>query len=221
MEIKRMIFESPNDWKEFRKGLFTSSNINKLMANKKGQPETELSDGAITYILQLIQNTEGQQKLEYYSPAMEWGNETEPLAAIRLCEELNLDIDSKEVIYTSEGGVVFFVGGDKCGGTPDMIFHDSIAEIKCPESDTHLYYKLFVNAENFQSECPAYYDQIQMNLFLCQKEFAHFFSFDPRFKKHSTQSHRIIIAADKQRQDKILRKIELAHEMKTTFLKSL
>ena len=196
--IKRQVFESPDDWKEFRKGLFTASNINKLTKCRRGS--TDFGDVAISYIMETIGNTIAEPKLEYYSSAMEWGNEQEPFAVLRLCEELNLDPDSPHVIYTSQNGIVFFSCEEyNCGGTPDLIFHDSIGEIKCPNSDTHLYYKLYVNAENFADELPEYYDQIQLNLWLTQRDYCHFYSFDPRFKKHSQQTHRVIVKRDNER----------------------
>ena len=202
--IKRQVFESPDDWKEFRKGLFTASRVNDLTKKPKSAEKRKVGEifgeTALTYIMETIGNTIAEPKLEYYSSAMEWGNEQEPFAVLRLCEELNLDPDSPHVIYTSQNGIVFFSCEEyNCGGTPDLIFHDSIGEIKCPNSDTHLYYKLYVNAENFADELPEYYDQIQLNLWLTQRDYCHFYSFDPRFKKHSQQTHRVIVKRDNER----------------------
>lgn len=217
MEIKRFVFETEEDWLGYRKGLFTSSEINRLMTKPKA---SELSDGAITFVLEKVSSLCGASKPNFFSAEMQWGKDNEPPAALALANQLGLDVNSNDVIYTSHGGFVFFCS-DSFGGTPDLIFPDAIGEIKCPNSDTHLYYKLFVTAENFQKELPKYYDQVQLNMFLCQRDKCHFFSYDPRFEKESMQSHRIIIKRDEERIQDILNKIEKAHELKLELLNKL
>ena len=164
MEIKRYIFENKNEWAEMRKDLFTASRISEIMPNgkvlmndqelaeyKKANPksqakykedETVLGDGAISYILEIIQGLEGAPKEHYYSPSMEWGNEQEPQAVIRYCEDYGYDLFADDVIYTSQGGTVFFVGDDLLGCTPDLILANKVVQVKCPDSSTHLKYKL-------------------------------------------------------------------------------
>jgi len=215
--ITRKIFAEKEEWKDFRKGLFTASNIHKLMA----KPKNDLSDGAISYILELIQNVYAEPKLDHYNAAMQWGLDNEAQAAARYADILGLSVNDDRFIYTSVGGFVFFIYDEKAGGTPDIILQDHLCEIKCPNSDTHLYYKLFVNAENFAKKLPVYYDQIQMNLFLAQREKAVFMSYDPRFKKEANQVHLIELNADKERQSAIFQKIEIAHDFKTKLIENL
>lgn len=215
MEIKRYVFAEESDWLEYRKDQFTASEINRLMAEptKKAQAEGKLlSDGAITYILEKVAAYFDNPKPKFFNAEMEWGKETEPEAALRLCEVLNLNPASDDVIYTSNGGIVFFSTG-KIGGTPDMILPNHIVEIKCPNSETHLYYKLFVNSDNFKSELPKYYDQIQTNLLLCERESCYFMSYDPRFKNESRSTHIIEIKRDEERINAIINKAEIAHIM--------
>ena len=157
--ISRFIFETKEQWKEYRKGLFTASNINKLTAN--GKSETGLSVGAVSYILETINDQVGEPKPDIFNAAIEWGLENESQAVLRYAEDNGLDVNDNDFIYTSVGGFVFFTYLGICGGTPDVILKDKIVEIKCPNSDTHLYNKLFVNAENIQKEYPMYYDQCQ------------------------------------------------------------
>ena len=140
--IERFVFENKNDWAEVRKDLFTGSRISEIMPNgkrlmtdeeliayKKENPkskakyiedETALGDGAISYILEIIQRLEGAPKEEYYSSSMEWGNTEEPNAVIRYCEDYGFDLYDDDVIYTSVGGTVFFTGDDLIGCTPDL-----------------------------------------------------------------------------------------------------
>jgi hypothetical protein len=174
-----------------------------------------LSKGAKSYVLELISNVKAKPKEQYYSPAMEWGNDQEPQAVLRLAELMGKDVTDNDFIYTSIGGFVFFTYDNKSGGTPDVIMNDCIAEIKCPVSHTHLYYRLYVNADNIFDELPDYYDQMQHNMMLCQREKCIFLSYDPRFKEVSEQIHVVEVLANKERQQEILYKIEFAHALKT------
>lgn len=106
-KIERFIYETREDWKEFRKGLFTASQINRLMAKSKN--ECGLSDGAITYILELINNVKGEPKPDIFNAAMEWGNEQEPQAVLRFADDNGLSVNDDNFIYTSVGGFVFLL----------------------------------------------------------------------------------------------------------------
>lgn len=225
MEIKRFVFESETDWLDYRKDKLTASEVNRLMAEptKKAQAEGRLlSDGAITYILEKVAAYFDSPKPKFYSSEMDWGKDNEAAAAFELCQIFGLDIQSRDVIYTSSGGYVFFSTG-KLGGTPDLIFpnQSKIAEIKCPNSDTHLYYKAFINSKNFQSELPKYYDQIQTNMYLCEAESCYFMSYDPRFKDAERSVHIIELERNQERIDQILNKVEIAHEMMLKLIQTL
>lgn len=219
--IKRFVLDSRETWKDFRKGLITASQVNRIMANGKG--ENGISQGAETYILELIEALNAEPELEYYSRSMEWGNEQEPQAVLRYCQENNLDINSPDVIYTSIGGFVFFTWNDIAGGTPDIILPKlkRNVEIKCPDTTTHLYYLLKVNQLNFQEKLAKYYDQIQFNNFLTGAESTDFQSFDPRVKKYENQNFIINIERDEKRIKEITEKIEIVNEYKNKLLKQL
>lgn len=213
--IKRYIYESEEAWLNARNLVFTSSEVNRLMAEptKKAKEAGKLlSDGAITYILEKVAARFEAPKPVYFNNEMQWGKDNEPTAAFRLCEILGFEPASDDVIYTSQGGLVFFNFMQELGGTPDLIFPKikAIAEIKCPNSDTHLYYKAFVNELNFKDELPKYYDQCQSNMFLTQTEMCYFMSFDPRFKDEQRQIHLIEIKRDQDRINQIINKVNLA-----------
>ncbi|HTH58267.1 MAG TPA: YqaJ viral recombinase family protein [Cyclobacteriaceae bacterium] len=242
-KIERFVFDDDKTYKEIRGKYFTASRISEIMADgrvlmneeeleawKKENPkskakykedETVLSDGAITYILELIQILEGAPKPEYHNAAMEWGNVTERDAAIKYCEMNGYDLLADDVIYTSEGGKVFFVGDGLIGCTPDLILKDRIAQIKCPESSTHLRYKLQLTDDNFKTELPDYYAQMQTEMMLTERERGDFFSFDPRFIKTSLQAHRVQVKADKDFQNKIYRKAKLCSERRQEYIKMI
>lgn len=217
--ITRTVFETKEDWKEYRKGLFTASNINKLMAN--GKSENGLSVGAISYILETINDKIGEPKPDIFNAAIEWGLENESQAVLRYAEDNGLNVNDDHFIYTSVGGFVFFTYLGICGGTPDVILKDKIVEIKCPNSDTHLYNKLFVNADNIQKEYPIYYDQCQLNMFLTQRKEAILMSYDPRIKQHENQVHYITIPYDSGRVELIMDKINTASLYRDKLLEQL
>lgn len=227
--IKRFVFETEEDWLQHRKDQFTSSEVNRLMADptKKQQGQgIVLSDGAISYILEKASAYFDSPKPVFFNSEMQWGKENEPDAAYTFCQMYKYDPSSNDVIYTSQGGFVFFTTG-KVGGTPDMILPDGIVEFKCPNSDTHLYYKLMVNAKNIQSELPRYYDQMQTNMYLCERDKCYFMSFDPRFKNkdkslnYNRAIHVVEVARDEERIKSILDKVEIAYDKLQQFIKEL
>lgn len=212
MQVKRHIFETTEDWKTFRRGLFTASRINELMAKPKN--DKLLSVGAYSYIYDLISEVDAEPKPDIYNASIEWGNSEEPQAVLRYAEKNGLDINSSDFIYTSVGGFVFFCVENMFGGTPDIILKDKICEVKCPDSDTHLYYLNELMELNFQGELPKYYDQMQLNMFLCNRDSCDFISFDSRFKNKNVQMFTLNIKRDDKRIADILEKIQIAHEEK-------
>lgn len=219
MEIKRYIFETQEDWKSFRKGLFTASRINELMANPKG--DKPISVGAYSYIYDLIASIISEPKPDYYSAAMEHGNNTEPMAVIKFAELMGYNVNDNDFIYTSVGGFVFFVMDEIAGGTPDVIIPDAIVEIKCPDSDTHLFYKMNLTSENIAKEVPKYYDQMQFNMLLCNRPKGYFMSYDPRFKKEDLTYHIIEVKRDEERINQIVEKIKKANQVKQQLLNQI
>lgn len=217
--IKRYVFETTDDWKKFRQGMFTASRINELMAKPKNENEV-LSVGAKSYTFELVCNIIAQPKLQYYSPSMEWGNEQEPQAVLRYASVNGYDINATNFIYTSVGGFVFFTDNDVFGGTPDIIITDKkrIVEIKCPDSDTHLYHLNDINSDNIQKKLPKYYDQMQLNMYLTDSEVCDFVSYDPRFKSEKLQYLQLEVKRDNERIEKILNKIKIANKLKEELL---
>jgi YqaJ-like viral recombinase domain len=243
MEIKRYIFESKDEWVDVRKDLFTASRISEIMPNgrvlmtpeelteyKKTNPksqaryredETVLGDGAISYILEIIQGMEGAPKPHYYSDSMEHGTIEEPNAVLRYCKDYGYDLEADDVIYTSFGGTVFFVGDDLLGCTPDLILANKIVQIKCPDSSTHLKYKLFLNEGNFREREEKYFYQMQLEMMLTERKQGDFYSFDPRFKREKLQSHKVEVPADISVQNAIFKKAKLCRSKMNEFINQL
>ena len=96
--IKYAVFEKEEDWKQFRAGLFTASDIYRLMTEPKKKDDI-LSVGAKTYITEKVAEIIAPLEPSFYNSAMEHGNETEPMAVLRIAKELGKSIDDDDFIY--------------------------------------------------------------------------------------------------------------------------
>jgi hypothetical protein len=214
MKIKH--FETKEDWKGFRKGMFTASEIHRLLA----KPKTgELSVGAETYIQERIAVMLAPQKEDFYNSAMEHGNETEPQAIMAIAEKHGFNVTDEDFIYTSIGGFVFFTDDDEVFGcTPDLITPVWISEIKCPDSATHLKYMLMKTAQDILDNCKDYYTQMQVNMYLTGKNLCKFVSFDDRYYNAKHIYHEIDVPFDEVFMNDVLSKINRAEIRKQQIL---
>lgn len=220
-EVKRYIFDSEEAWLDYRTGIFTASEVDRLLAapTKKDKEAGEvLSKGAKTYILEKVSAMLGSPKPSFFNAEMQWGKDTEPEAAFNFCEAYGYEVTSDDVIYTSQGGLVFF-SNDRCGGTPDIILPDGLVEIKCPNSVTQLRNKLFLTADNIEEEYPNYYAQMQLNMWLCKRDMTYFVSYDPRLKKGNM--HVIEVKRNEQFVTDMLTIINVAHDYKLQLLERI
>jgi hypothetical protein len=211
--ITKHILDSEEKWLKFREDIFTSSEVIRLLSEPtKAQVKAGelLSDGAVSYIFEKLAGQFGSSKPIYFNAEMQYGKDTEPTAALRLCEDFKYDPKAKDVNYGNADGIIIYSNG-KLGGTPDMILPKSIVEIKCPNSDTHLRYKTY-DAKKFKEKLPKYYSQIQSNMYLAEVENAIFMSFDDRFKDRNRQAHYIIIDRDEPFINQTLEKVDIAFD---------
>lgn len=199
--IQRNIYETKEDWLKWRKGLFTASQISKLMTASKAKYRP--------YILECIADKLAPGEPEYYSQAMQHGVDTEPQAVLKYAEVKGLDVNADDFIYTSVGGWVFFTHHHfNIGGTPDIILPDRICEIKCPSSKQHIDYLLCDNGLDLPTD---YYYQMQLNMYLAQRWKCDFISFDDRL--HDDKLHIKIIEIERD-EDVINKLLEAAGKAK-------
>lgn len=104
----------------------------------------------------------------YINAAMQHGTDTEPYA--------------REAYEAETGAMVMQTGFIKhglipwCGASPDgFIDADGLVEIKCPESTTHLEWMEAGKAP------PKHLPQIQGQMWVTDRQYCDFVSFDPRF----------------------------------------
>lgn len=127
---------------------------------------TAPSKTAETYMTELLaEKLTGETKPFFENDAMRWGTETEPQA--RAMYELKSGNDVKEV--------AFIELNDFIGVSPDgLIGDDGMLEIKCPTTITQIKRAL---TDDYSKD---YYTQIQCQLWVAEREWCDFVSFDPR-----------------------------------------
>lgn len=154
-------------WLKVRVGKITSSEFHKIVF-KKGK----LTDKALKYIHSKVAEILTGEQSSFDNEATTWGHENEPKA--------DEAFKQKTGIETKECG--FQMVNEFYGGSPDrLIDDDGLTEIKCPfNSANHIKHCSLKSVEDFKSECPEYYYQIQSNLNVTGRAYAFFISFDPR-----------------------------------------
>ena len=222
---KYNVFETKEDWANFRKGLFTASEVHRLLAEPKLKADKEagnLSEGAKTYVRERVAILLAPEEPQHYNANMERGNEAEPQAVMAYANKLGKSVNDDDFIYTSIGGFVFFTDEEfDAGGTPDIIIGETICEIKCPLSKTHLEYMMITNAEELKAAVPQYYAQMQMNMWLCDATNGVFISFDDRYYNETHHLHTVEVPRDDEYIEQIKRKLLKAKEYKELLLNTI
>jgi hypothetical protein len=242
--IERYILESKEEWHKVRNGLFTGSRISEIIPGYKREMTKEeksewlklnpkskanlmedpygISDGAETYIDELVMVMEGAPRKDIQTYAMSHGIEREPFAVRAYCEKFGYDINSNQVIYTSQGGTVFYVGDNLLGATPDLIIlGEKVVQFKCPESLTHLRYIKNITSENFKEKLSSYYWQMQTEMMLAEVSYGEFVSYDDRYTREAMHMKVIKVDANKEDQNFIYRKAQVCEKRKLEILNML
>tara|TARA_R110000744_G_scaffold80450_2_gene157946 strand:+ start:603 stop:1226 length:624 start_codon:yes stop_codon:yes gene_type:complete len=154
------------EWLSLRLGKITASRVKDVLTKGRG---TSPSKTAESYMMELIAEIlTGNSKPFFENDAMRWGTETEPQA--RAMYAVNNDfVDVKEVAFVEHN--------EKVGISPDgLIGDDGLLEIKCPNTTTQLKRAL---SDDYSADYKA---QIQMQLWVTEREWCDFLSFDPRLE---------------------------------------
>jgi putative phage-type endonuclease len=176
------------EWLSLRLGKITASRVKDVLTKGRG---TSPSKTAESYMMELIAEIlTGNSKPFFENDAMRWGTETEPQA--RAMYAVNNDfVDVKEVAFVEHN--------EQVGISPDgLIGDDGLLEIKCPNTTTQLKRAL---SDDYSADYKA---QIQMQLWVTEREWCDFLSFDPRLD-----------CAAGYLQQRVMRDEEYIEEMKT------
>lgn len=163
MKIIESIEQGSQEWHELRLGKITASRMADVLSNGRG---STLSKTAETYMMELLaEKLTGEQKTFFENDAMRWGTETEPQA--RAMYELKSGYDVIEVSFIERNEFV--------GVSPDgLIGECGMLEIKCPNTITQIKRAL---TDDYSKD---YYTQIQCQLWVAERDWCDFVSFDPR-----------------------------------------
>jgi putative phage-type endonuclease len=154
------------EWLSLRLGKITASRVKDVLTKGRGTSPSKTSE---SYMMELIAEIlTGNSKPFFENDAMRWGIETEPQA--RAMYAVNNDfVDVKEVAFVEHN--------EQIGISPDgLIGDDGLLEIKCPNTTTQLKRAL---SDDYSADYKA---QIQMQLWVTEREWCDFLSFDPRLE---------------------------------------
>ena len=152
------------EWLSLRLGKVTASRIKEVIANGRGNAPSKMAE---SYMMELVAEIlTGESKPFFENDAMRWGTEKEEEArAVYSIKNSRFDIEEVAFIEHSE-----FIGVSPDG----LVGDDGLIEIKCPNTTTQLKRAL---SDNYSKDYKA---QIQMQLWVSERAWCDFVSFDPR-----------------------------------------
>lgn len=163
------------EWFLARAGKFTGSKFVDVMArDKRSKKPLKCYHDLIWQIV--VERMTGQPVEGPVGQALKWGAEVEPYAK----EAYELETGN----IVTESAFVTHPVLDFAGASPDgLIGTDGGLELKCPKDSR-------VHLERFSTGIPEeYVPQVQGNLWICQREWWDFASYDPRMP----ESHRLYV----------------------------
>jgi len=170
----RIIIEAEQrslEWHAARLGVFTSSEIYRLMTKPKLKSEV-LSEGAKTYILEKVaESLTGIREEVFTTPAMQWGIDNEPLAKKHLSRLNGWTIEETSFIKIES----LNYGGSGDGWVRDL---NGALEVKCLNTVNHL--KEIRDSEDLKGNLPMRFWQVLSDAYLRECDVAVLAWFDPR-----------------------------------------
>lgn len=193
-----------------RVGIYTASEIHKLLSNGKGKDT--MGKTAFSYIYQKASEAlTGKPLPEVWSPAIQWGKDYELPAIAETEKRLGVKFEKtgkQQEFILSENGIY--------GGTPDGVCPHAYMGIEahCPNSFNHLRYRGCDTAEKLKHENPQKYWQIQCLLHLSEYISWYFVSYDPRILREDFRLHILRIEPNLDDIAAMLERIHAADEIK-------
>jgi putative phage-type endonuclease len=150
-------------WYEVRLGKATASRFNDVLAKiKYGEAAARKN-----YRAQLVvERLTGQREEGFMTTAMQWGIDNEPIAKLAYMAETGNEVE--EAFFVQHAAL-------DAGASPDgYVDKNGLIEIKCPNTATH------IETLREQDIPMHYYAQVQGQLWLTDRTWCDFVSFDPR-----------------------------------------
>lgn len=164
MNIIESCEQGSAEWLSMRLGKVTASRVKDVLSKGRGSAPSKTAE---SYMMELIAEAlTGESKPFFENDAMRWGTETEPQAR-SMYEVNNGFVSVKEVAFVEHNEFI--------GISPDgLVGDDGLLEIKCPNTTTQLKRAL---SDDYSADYKA---QIQMQLWVTERQWCDFVSFDPR-----------------------------------------
>jgi hypothetical protein len=201
----RLIIEAEQrspEWHAARLGVFTSSEIYRLMTKPKTKGEV-LSDGAKTYIFEKVaESLTGIREEVFTTQAMQWGIDNEPLAKKHLARINNWTIEETTFIKIDS----LNYGGSGDGWIREI---NGALEVKCLNTVNHL--SEIRDSEDMKANLPKRFWQVLSDAYLRECDVAVLAWFDPRIPNDFglfTKQFKV----EQEDVNEMLEKIKLANE---------
>ncbi len=164
MNIIETCEQGSAEWLSMRLGKVTASRVKDVLSKGRGKAPSKTAE---SYMMELIAEVlTGESKPFFENDAMRWGTETEPQAR-SMYEVNNGFVTVKEVAFVEHN--------EQVGISPDgLVGDDGLLEIKCPNTTTQLKRAL---SDDYSADYKA---QIQMQLWVTERQWCDFVSYDPR-----------------------------------------
>lgn len=163
--------QGSEDWHALRLARITASRFKDIMTDPRSKADKDagaLSDTARSYMMELLGEALTGVRPGFSNAATEWGIDNEPFAIAE---------------YESHAGVVVeqvgIVSHGRVSGSPDgLIAHDGGIEVKCPFNPR-------IHDETLLDGMPkGHIPQVQGYMWLAERDWWDFVSFDPRIDGH-------------------------------------
>jgi hypothetical protein len=166
----------------------------KVMSKGRGK-DSVFGETAKSYAEEIVQTMIGVPQDDFVSYEMQWGIDNEP-KAIKEYERKNI-----VKVYAKEGSEkarIFHPTHDFISGEPDgLIGKDGVLEVKCPNKNNH--FKNLMEGKQLDD----YKYQIQGYLWLTNRKWCDFISFNPLYpKKYQLAQYRV------ERDDAMIKELE-------------
>lgn len=168
--------DKESEWKKERLGKVTGSILGKLVVKDRKTKNYKLSSGKVASDLLykiawerfLITESEGMNRLNVSSKAMEHGNDYELSGILKFTEVTGIKVELSDYKFINKG--------DFFGGTPDgFIGKDGLVEVKSPwNGGNHL--KTLLTGEIYNDD---HFYQIQGYLYLTDRKYCWYITYDP------------------------------------------
>jgi putative phage-type endonuclease len=167
--------QGTQEWLEARLGKVTASRFKDVMTNGRGSAASKTAD---SYMMELIAERLTQTPVNSFStPATKWGNDNEDSARALYSWRTGKPVDQVGFATKKDN---WDVGASSDG----LVEEDGTVEIKCPYNPVN-----HLNTMQYNCVPKQYQWQIQGQLWVLQRKWCDFISFDPRMP----ESHRMVV----------------------------